>query len=240
MATLTYSQIQQLWISNGGSRVMAPVMAAIALAESGGRTNALNSTAPDYSVGLWQINYYGSMLPGRTKAYGSPSALMGDPNLQAKAAIAIEHGQGLSAWSTYTNGAFKKFLNGSSTSALPDFGTSQVDNVSGSSVQAAGLQQAGYDAVIDLTPYGIPLNPFKLPGWLGGKLGGSLCDSAGGALGAAGGAMWDAIGPVVLAGLGVAMGAAVVVMGLYVTAKPAVDEKKQEVLQVASAAPIPV
>jgi hypothetical protein len=118
-----------------------------------------------------------------------------------------------------------------------------ADDVSGSTVTTAGLQQAGYDAVIDLTPWGMPLNPFKIPGWVGGnlsKIPGELGDSAGGALGAAGGAMWDTIGPLVLGALGVSAGIGVVLIGLYVTAKPAVDEKKQEVLQVASAAPIPV
>lgn len=85
---------------------------------------------------------------------------------------------------------------------------------------APGLQQAGYDAVINLTPWGIPLNPFKLPGYLFGKLG----DAAGGAVtGGISGSTLDALGPVLLAGLGVAAGAAIVVTGLYLTAKPTID-----------------
>lgn len=113
--------------------------------------------------------------------------------------------------------------------------TSQTDDTSGSTVTTAGLQQAGYDAVINLTPFGIPLNPFKLPGWLAGKLG----DAAGGVGGAVGGAMWDALGPIILAGLGIAAGAGIVLIGLYVTAKPTIDEKAQQVTQVAAqAAPL--
>jgi hypothetical protein len=109
---LSYQAIESLWTAAGGSKALAPVMAAIAIAESGGRPSALNDTAPDYSVGLWQINYYGSMLPGRTKEFGSPKALMASPTAQARAAVAIERQQGLGAWSTYTSGAYKKYLNG--------------------------------------------------------------------------------------------------------------------------------
>lgn len=86
-------------------------------------------------------------------------------------------------------------------------------------VQTAALQQAGYDAVIHLTPWGIPLNPFKLPGWIGGQLG-KLGGDVGGA---AGGFAWDTLGPIVLATVGVVGGVGLVVLGLYVTAKPAID-----------------
>jgi hypothetical protein len=222
MPRLSYSQLQTLWINNGGSKALAPIMAAIAIAESGGRTDALNDRAPDYSVGLWQINYYGSLLPGRTKAYGSPQQLMQDPNRQAKAAISILHGQGLGAWSTYTSGAYKQYVNGSSTAPLPTLPTTPADDVGGATVQAAGLQRAGYDAVVDLTPFGIPLNPFKLPGWLAGQLDGATE----GATGALTGAMWDAIAPIVMAGLGVAAGAGLVLLGVYVTTKPTVDQTR--------------
>jgi NlpC/P60 family len=95
---------------------------------------------------------------------------------------------------------------------------------------APGLQQAGYDAVINLTPWGIPLNPFKLPGYLFGKLG-----EAGGD--AVKGSVTDALGPVVLASLGVAAGVAVVVTGLYLTAKPTIDAanaKAEQALSVAA------
>lgn len=123
-STLTYAQIEGLWIANGGSRTLAPIMAAIAKAESGGRTTALNDDAAtgDYSVGLWQINYFGDMLSGRTKEYGSPAALMADPNLQAKAAISLAgNGSGLSNWTTYSSGAYKQYLSGAAptTTGLP-------------------------------------------------------------------------------------------------------------------------
>ncbi len=139
---------------------------------------------------------------------------------------------------TYGNPPVYKYV-ASVMSLMGKSGSVQVDDVSGSSVTTAGLQQAGYDAVIDVTPFGIPLNPFKLPGWLAGQFGGGSSDS-GGVGGALGGVMWDAIGPIVLSALAVAGGLGLVLLGLYVTAKPAADAKKQELLEAASAAPIPV
>jgi hypothetical protein len=98
---MSFGQIEQLWIANGGSQAMAPVMAAIAIAESGGRSNALNNTPAtgDYSVGLWQINYYGTLLPGRTAEFGTPASLQGNANAQAKAAIKLSNnGTNLGPW----------------------------------------------------------------------------------------------------------------------------------------------
>jgi hypothetical protein len=131
-SALSYQALESLWTSAGGSKALAPVMAAIAIAESGGRPDALNSTPPDYSVGLWQINYYGSMRAGRTREFGSPSALMASPAAQARAAVAIERQQGLGAWSTYTSGAYRKYLNGkdysgSSTDTSGSGSTSATD-----------------------------------------------------------------------------------------------------------------
>ncbi|MEV4557785.1 C40 family peptidase [Kitasatospora sp. NPDC049285] len=95
-------------------------------------------------------------------------------------------------------------------------------NVDGT-VSTAGLQQAGYDAALDLTPWGIPLNPFKLPGWLAGKLGGS-----GGLLGHG---MTDALGAVALAVLGVAVGGGLVLLGGYITTKPLNDAASEKLAQ---------
>lgn len=122
MATLSFAQLQELWIRNGGNPLSAPIMAAIALAESGGRTDAANTKPPDASYGLWQINYYGPLAPGRTAAYGTPAQLVADPDRQAKAAIAISgNGSNLKPWSTYTSGAAQRVLtsNGGSLGAIP-------------------------------------------------------------------------------------------------------------------------
>lgn len=109
-------------------------------------------------------------------------------------------------------------------------GATPTDDTSGSTVTTAGLQQAGYDAVIDLTPFGMPLNPFKIPGWLGGKLDGG--DGKGGLTGA----MWDVLGPALLSALFVAGGIGAILIGLYVTAKPTIDRTAEKVTEVAGGA----
>jgi hypothetical protein len=78
-------------------------MAGIAIAESGGDTMALNANpqTKDYSVGLWQINYYGPLGPSRTARFGSPDQLSIHPTKQAQAAISLagKNGAGISsAW----------------------------------------------------------------------------------------------------------------------------------------------
>jgi hypothetical protein len=115
---LSFQQLEQLWVKAGGAARLAPTMAAIALAESGGNTTSLNDnpSTGDYSVGLWQINYYGSMLGPRTARYGSPIDLRNDPLANAKAAVDLAaNGAGLENWSTYKSGAYKSDLSGSSS-----------------------------------------------------------------------------------------------------------------------------
>lgn len=97
MAVYDYAQLETLWIDAGGSKALAPVMAAIALAESSGNSDARN---PSGASGLWQI--LGNPFPG-------------DPfnaETNAKMAVAKLKEQGLGAWVTYTSGAYKKFLKG--------------------------------------------------------------------------------------------------------------------------------
>lgn len=118
MATLNYQQLQQLWRQAGGPAQLAPTMAAIALAESGGRTDALNNnpSTGDYSVGLWQINYYGPLQAARTARYGPPDSLRLGPaaalrNARAAVSLAAD-GNGLGNWTTYTTGAYLAHLQG--------------------------------------------------------------------------------------------------------------------------------
>lgn len=112
MTTYSYSQLESLWEQAGGSTALAPIMAAIALAESSGNSNAVNSSTD--ATGLWQINLSagnGSYVPG-----GATNAT--NPLANAQAAVAIEADQGLTAWTTYTSGAYKQYLqSGGSTAA---------------------------------------------------------------------------------------------------------------------------
>jgi len=90
-----YAQLEGLWINAGGPARMAPLMAAIAEAESGGNPRARN---PSGASGLWQI--LGNPFPG------DPF----NPETNARMAVAKWKSQGLGAWVTYTSGAYKRFL----------------------------------------------------------------------------------------------------------------------------------
>ena len=106
--------LADLWTQAGGPRNVAPIMAAIAMAESGGRTGATNQNSNgtiDY--GLWQINSSHTQF--------DPAKLTSDPAYNARAAVAVYRSQGLGAWTTYTSGAYKSFMGGGSKSA-PTFG----------------------------------------------------------------------------------------------------------------------
>lgn len=111
---MTFSEIEQVWIQAGGSKQSAPTAAAIALAESGGNPQALNDNAStgDYSVGLWQINYFGGLRKSRTAQFGPPSALT-DPAANARAAVAVSSGgTNFDPWTTYTRGSYEQYLPG--------------------------------------------------------------------------------------------------------------------------------
>lgn len=123
---LSFLQLEAIWQQAGGSVSLAPSMAAIALAESGGNPDAINpeacrdeanagqpcnvSSTGDYSIGLWQINYYGGLFLGRVAAYGPPGALF-DPLANARAAVDIAgNGSGRTAWTTYGGASYLAYL----------------------------------------------------------------------------------------------------------------------------------
>ena len=115
MSVLSFGQLETLWNQAGGPPSAAPVAAAIAEAESSGRTDALNDNPAtgDYSVGPWQINYFGSLRPGRTAQFGSPEQLLASPLRDARAAVSISNqGANFNPWTTYTSGAYRGFLPG--------------------------------------------------------------------------------------------------------------------------------
>jgi len=82
------------------------IAAAIAMAESGGDTEAIGDE--DITVGgswgLWQVN-----LRWHPEYYRDPNSLH-DPQKNADAAFKIFQEQGFNAWSTYKNGAYAHYL----------------------------------------------------------------------------------------------------------------------------------
>ena len=92
---------------------------AVALAESGGNPKAHNGVPPDNSYGLWQINMLGSLGPARRHQYHLKSNdQLFDPATNARVANSISSdGHDFTPWSTYTNGAYEKYLHKARTAA---------------------------------------------------------------------------------------------------------------------------
>lgn len=116
---LTYAQLEGLWLKTAagtsyGTQAWAALMAAIGLAESGGNEGAVNPNdngGRQSSYGIWQIS---------TGTHAPPSPNWADPATNAALALGKLQGQGLGAWGTYTSGAYRAYLSGSTT---PDLNT---------------------------------------------------------------------------------------------------------------------
>jgi hypothetical protein len=130
VTTYTYGQLETLWEQAGGSASLAPTMAAIALAESGGNSAAYN---PSGASGPWQVE-----IPANSQYVpGGASNVFNGPD-NAAAAVAIEKAQGLSAWTTYTSGAYKQFLSGAAP-ATTSTTASAATSSSGGSLWPSGV-----------------------------------------------------------------------------------------------------
>lgn len=123
---LAYAELAGLWIEAGGAGQAAAVAAAVAMAESGGcqytlagpvdirpvKVCSYRQTTLENSCGFWQINL---------KAHPSYSApAIFDQLANAGAAIAISRdGADWSAWTTYTNGAYRQYLQTNFVPTIP-------------------------------------------------------------------------------------------------------------------------
>lgn len=106
---LSFANLEQLAKNAGFSNTLAPVMAAIALAESSGNpssTNPLDNGGKQTSWGLWQISYGTHQAP----------ANWSDPQTNANLAYQKYLNQGLGAWGSYTSGRYRDFMSSTSTS----------------------------------------------------------------------------------------------------------------------------
>lgn len=122
MTTYSYGQLESLWINAEGPTAVAPLMAAIAMAESGGESTAEN---PSGASGLWQI--LGAVD-------SSDQSHLMDPETNAKEAVLKYKSQGLNAWVTYTSGAYKKYLKS---------GVAPADTPQGSTPPASTAESLG-------------------------------------------------------------------------------------------------
>lgn len=112
MAKLSPAQIAEYAHDAGFRGQDLTVAVAVALAESGGDTRAHNPVPPDDSYGLWQINMHGRLGPDRRDQFDLDSDReLFDPEENARAAWAISgRGDSFEPWSTYTNGAYRQYL----------------------------------------------------------------------------------------------------------------------------------
>jgi cell wall-associated NlpC family hydrolase len=103
MATLTATQIYQVCIQAGFPPDAAVTWTAIAMAESGGNSDAHNGNANtgDNSYGLFQINMLGDLGPARRAQYGiATNEELFDPVTNARAALRISNnGTNMQPWS---------------------------------------------------------------------------------------------------------------------------------------------
>jgi hypothetical protein len=94
-----FEGLESLWVQGRGSANMAPLMAHIAQAESGGNPNARN---PSGASGLWQI--LGQPFPGNVL----------DPLTNARMAVWKYKHQGLGAWAA-SRGTWGKYVGSGET-----------------------------------------------------------------------------------------------------------------------------
>jgi hypothetical protein len=121
MANLSRDEIATYARSAGFTGDDVGIAVAVAMAESGGNPDAHNTKPPDNSYGLWQINMYGNLGPARRAQFhlASNDALF-SPAINARAARGVFQSQGWNGWTTYTTGAYKKFMDKSIGTTVKD------------------------------------------------------------------------------------------------------------------------
>ncbi len=152
---MSFSELVNAALGAGCSPSGAQTAAAIAMAESSGNPGARNPVPPDDSYGLWQINMLGKLGPARRSQFGLTSnADLYQADVNARAMAAVSGGcKNWSPWTTYTSGAYKKFLQqltggssssggGSVTSSSPEAEISFLDTGMFSGIPGWGLAGA--------------------------------------------------------------------------------------------------
>lgn len=121
---IAQADLYTLAIAAGLPPARAKIAAAIAVSESGGNPAAHNTTGPDNSYGLWQINMKGRLGPPRLKQFGITSAdQLFDPATNARAmAILSNKGADFRPWSTYLDGAYLTHIGANVGSGVEDAG----------------------------------------------------------------------------------------------------------------------
>jgi hypothetical protein len=131
VTTLSPVQIYTLARGAGLSAAAATTATAVALAESGGRTDAMGDVGLEDakwgpSVGVWQIR---SLKAQSGTGQDRDATRLTDPAFNAKAMADISGaGKNFGAWSTYTSGAYKKHLGDVATGIVSNPGAGDPSN----------------------------------------------------------------------------------------------------------------
>jgi len=171
MSVLSYAQLKAVWLQGASgtqyaTNAWASLMAAIAEAESGGNTDALNPNdngGTQTSWGLWQISLGN---------HSEPSPNWNNPVVNAQLAVGKLQSQGLDAWGTYTSGAYQAYENDATT---PD-----GSGITGGSATEAAYVTSAQSAASNCL-WSIPSLSVPGQGIIGGIIGG-FEGSAGSAL----------------------------------------------------------
>lgn len=142
---LTPGQLYVLAQKAGWNRAQAVIAMAIAMAESGGKKNAINkkNTNGTEDYGLWQVN----SVHGYDK-----NRLLNDGEYNAAAAYAIYKKQGWAAWSVFKSGAYKSNLDvldeSAKRAAEREYGTGKIsDTILNTSSDVTNAVSDATDAV---------------------------------------------------------------------------------------------
>lgn len=125
MTTLSPAQIYTLARDAGLSPAAATIATAVALAESGGRTDAMGDVGLQNgtwgpSIGLWQIR---SIKAQQGTGQPRDASRLTDPQFNAASMVSISGaGKNWKPWTTYTKGTYKQFLS-RVTSTVPGAST---------------------------------------------------------------------------------------------------------------------
>jgi hypothetical protein len=216
----SYTQLMNLWIQAGGSKLNAAMAAAVAMAESAGNPNATNNNGNgSIDRGLWQIN----------SVHGSQSTY--DPVANARAAIQISNnGTTWRPWCTaYSDGLcgskggtylgtgspFLKFLSGGSIGSTTNTGTNTSPNSGSTSAiswQQTSQNAGWFDWVVPLLGQEGQTLSGQGGSFLGIPLGGFAKTIEGGIAGAIGDVL-KPVGRALLHGLFVIGGASMMLLG---------------------------
>lgn len=153
MTTLTAPQIYPLARQAGFSGPEAVIATAIALAESGGRSDArgdvsLANAKWGPSIGLWQIR---SLNADNGTGRPRDASRLTDPAFNARSAYSIYKGSGWGAWTVYKTGAYMSKMDAAKTAANnpADVSATASTTANGPTNLLSLLQGNGLSAVLN-------------------------------------------------------------------------------------------